>query len=117
VITGAQAVREYLRGGRIEEATKLLDQVTAAANTTYTETREGILALRTAGSAAEIPLDRLLHDYVAEWGDRTGIAVTVSIASGLSLPTTTELQLVRIAQEALANVRKHAKASKVDIKF
>lgn len=117
VITGTQAVREYLRGGRVDEATKQLEQLTRAANTTYNETREGILALRAASSGTEQPVDRVLFDYVTEWQDRTGIDVRSSFASGIALSPRTELQLIRIAQEALANVRKHSGAGRVEISF
>jgi signal transduction histidine kinase len=117
VITGTQAVREYLRGGRTDEAIRNLEQLTRAANTTYIETREGILALRAAGSGTEQPVDRILLDYIADWQDRTGIAVRCSFDPGISLPPSTELQLVRIAQEALANVRRHSGARNVEVAF
>jgi signal transduction histidine kinase len=117
VITGTQAVREYLRAGRIDEATNLLDQLRAAADTTYTETREGILALRAAGGGNGESIDRILQDYVLDWQDRTGIDAGCSFDSGLALSSATELQLVRIVQEALSNVRRHSGATRVEIAF
>jgi signal transduction histidine kinase len=114
VITGTQAAREYLRSGRVDEAVAQLEQLRSAANTTYTETREGILALRAAGDS-ELPAERILEDYLAEWQDRTGIEARWTHADGAAIPASAELQVVRIAQEALANVRRHSGAARVTV--
>lgn len=114
VITSTQAIREYVRSGRLEEATTLLEQLRVAADSTYKETREGILALRAAASGAELSLSRILREYLAEWQERTGISVDARIDEEVDLPKNIELQLVRIAQESLANVRKHSNAARVE---
>ncbi len=110
--TKAQAVREYLKSGRTEEATVQLDQLAGAAREVYAEVREGILALRAAGKTGR-PLDEVLSDYLNQWQDQTGIEAEVALEAGVKLPPERELQLVRIAQEALSNVRKHSGAGKV----
>jgi signal transduction histidine kinase len=117
VMTGTQAVREHLRGGRTDEAVALLDQLRQAADTTYTETREGILALRAAGSAADQSIDAVLRDYVTEWQDRSGISASCVLDADIVVPSAVELQVVRIAQEALSNVRKHSQARKVEVRL
>jgi signal transduction histidine kinase len=52
------------------------------------------------------------------WGEQTGIDTQLTIESGLLLPASAELQLVRIIQESLTNVRKHSKATtaRIDIR-
>ena len=114
VITSSQAIREYVRNGRLDEATNLLEQLREAADSTYKETREGILALRAAAAGAERSLGRILSEYLADWQERTGISVDARIDEGVDLPKNIELQVVRIAQEALANVRKHSSAAHVE---
>ncbi|KAB2964022.1 MAG: GAF domain-containing sensor histidine kinase [Thermoanaerobaculia bacterium] len=110
----AQAVREYLRAGRIDEATAQLDRLAAAAREVLTEVREGILALRAAGRTDRGMAD-ILRDFVQQWQDQTGIEARVEVADGFLLPSDAELQVVRIAQESLANVRKHARAKAVAV--
>jgi len=110
----AQAVREYLRAGRIDEATAQLDRLAAAAREVLTEVREGILALRAAGRT-DRGMAAILRDFAQQWQDQTGIEVRVEVADGFLLPADAELQVVRIAQEALANVRKHARAKSAAI--
>jgi len=110
--TKAQAVREYLRAGKSEEAASQLEQLAAAAREVYGEVREGILALRAAGRTGR-PIDEALSDYLIQWQDQTGIEADVALEAGMTLPPERELQLVRIAQEALANVRKHSGAQRV----
>ena len=114
--TKAQAVREYIKSGRSEDATTQLDQLSTAARDVYAEVREGILALRTAGRTGR-PLDEALADYLAQWQDQTGIATELEAEPGLTLQPERELQVVRIAQEALANVRKHSAAQRVEVRL
>lgn len=114
--TKAQAVREYMKSGRAEEAGQQLDQLSSAAREVYGEVREGILALRAAGQTGK-PLDEMLESYLGQWQDQTGIEAELTAEPGVTLPPERELQVVRIAQEALANVRKHAGASRVEVEL
>lgn len=114
VNTKAQVVREHLRMGRTEEATKHLDQLAAAAREVYADVRESIIGLRSAaqeGSATDS-----LRDYVANWEVQNGIACRLHLEADLDVPVGAELQVLRIVQEALANVRKHSKAGHADVR-
>ncbi len=107
VNTKTQAVRELLRAGRTEEASKQLDELAKAAREVYTDVREGILGLRAAvdsrhGFAAG------LRNHIEQWQDRCGIRAELVVAKEPDLRPEVELQLVRIVQEALTNVRKHS---------
>lgn len=109
VNTKAQAVKEYLRRGRTEEAERHLEQLAGAARDVYADVREGILALRAASDGSR-PLARTLADFAALWREQTGIDVQCSIDAGVEFTDQAELQVLRIVQEALTNVRKHAGA-------
>ena len=59
-----------------------------------------------------------LRRYTVEYQKRTGIAVNL-VVDGLrrEIPVGVKKNLYRIAQEALTNVRRHAKASEVEIRL
>jgi len=114
VNTKAQAVREYLRKGKPEEASRQLEQLAEAARGVYTEVREGILALRTQAGGGR-PLAEVIDDYLRKWREQSGVVVDAEIPASLQIPANVELQLLRIIQEALSNVRKHSGASKASL--
>jgi PAS domain S-box-containing protein len=65
----------------------------------------------------DLGLRAALANYVQDWSNRVGISATLH-SSGLlddRLPSDAETALYRIAQEALTNVAKHARAGKVEI--
>jgi signal transduction histidine kinase len=114
VNTKAQAVKELLRAGRTEDAIRHLDQLASAAREVYGDVRESIIGLRNAAVPGR-SLGDALHDYVRSWEAQHGIPCRVRIDRGLHLSDNAELQLQRIVQESLANVRKHAQAKQVEI--
>ena len=114
VNTKVQAADAYLKRGKIEEASSQLRELAVSARQAYSEVREGIVDLRTL-PASDRPLDEVLREYVERWREASGISVEFTTNDDLHLRPAAELQLVRIIQEALANVRKHSKASRVRV--
>jgi PAS domain S-box-containing protein len=64
----------------------------------------------------DLGLQAALSNYVREWSARVNVAAELH-ASGLSerLPSEIETTLYRIAQEAMTNVARHARATRVDV--
>ena len=114
VNTKAQAVSELLSVGRAEEARQQLEQLAEAAREIYADTREGILSLRTPGGPDQ-PIAAALRLWAAQWQDQSGVSTEVLLDDQVRLEPAVELQLVRIAQEALSNVRKHARARRAEL--
>lgn len=112
VNTKAQAAGEHLRRGRFDKAAHQLDELSGAAREVYTEVREGILALRTAPTPGQ-SMPKALLNFVNRWQEQAGIEVDASIDLSIDLPPAVELQLLRVVQEALSNVRKHSGAKSV----
>jgi signal transduction histidine kinase len=112
----AQAVREHLRAGRGEEASRQLEQLAGAAREVYADVRESITGLRGA-AAPDWRLATALEEYAVSWENQSGIACEVGLDREVRLASATEFQLLRIAQEALTNVRKHAAARRVELKL
>jgi signal transduction histidine kinase len=113
VNTKAQAVKEYLRAGKHEDAARQLDQLAGAAREVYGDVRESIIGLRTAAQGR--PVVEALEELVKTWETQTGIDCHLTVDGSPRLTSASELQLLRIVQEALANVRKHAAAKKATV--
>jgi signal transduction histidine kinase len=61
------------------------------------------------------PLAQALALLVREFTSQSGIRVTLDTARACALPLAVEAELYRIAEQALANVRQHAKAKNVSV--
>jgi signal transduction histidine kinase len=106
---------------RVDELAVEVRALRTAGGEIYGDVREAIAELRTRPEPGPLGLRRALTDYVTQFGDRTGIATTCDAgsidAAEQDLPPTAEVQLLRIAQEALTNVRKHAGARHAHVRF
>ena len=114
VNTKAQAVQQHVRRGRLEEADANLNQLAEAAREVYSEVRESILGLRTLAESPE-EFGATVEEYLRKWEVHTGVSVNAELQSGLKVGGQTSLELLRILQESLANVRKHAGATEVRV--
>lgn len=101
-----------LESGDVRAARDVLAGTRQATREAYMDVREAIDGLRLAADHAS-GLASVLAEYVEDFEDRSGIE-TAFQASAPVTPVTVapeaELQLLRIAQEGLTNVRKHASA-------
>lgn len=92
-----------------------LEEARRTARASLAETRRLVWALRPE------PLDRrslseALGELAKEWSEETGVeAHAVTTGTPRPLLPEIEIALLRAAQEALANVRKHARATKVNV--
>jgi PAS domain S-box-containing protein len=64
-------------------------------------------------------LAKTLHEYCRELSERSGLAIDFSSAGfgNLTLSPDAQINLFRIVQEALRNVRKHAKAKRAKVRL
>jgi len=77
----------------------------------YEDVRQSIFGLRTFVSRG-LSLVPTLTEYLHEFSAHNGVAVELEVPGGRlgPVPPASEVQAIRIIQEALANVRKHARA-------
>ncbi len=117
VNTKGQAAQELIRAGNVERAEEQIAQLSLAARQAYADVRENILGLRT--SHTDRAFIETLTTYLATWQDQSGVVTLFDVddsdAIQHDLSPLSELQLLRIVQEVLSNVRKHAGASQVSI--
>ena len=104
--------------GKLEQAKVELAQMQKIVQEAYTDIRQSILSLRTAREL-ERGLTAAIRDSASDFAEQNSIPVEVDLAEEreVSFSTEAEVQLVRIVQEALANVRKHSRANKVWIRL
>jgi signal transduction histidine kinase len=112
VNTKAQAVRLFLSRGQTEAASAQLQQLEDAANEVLADVRQAILGLRLTAQP-ELDLASKLLRFVEQFRRQSGVAVHFEVPEDtrrLHLAAGAEGELLRIVQEALSNIRKHAAA-------
>ncbi len=97
-------------GAPLEEVLPKLKQAAAQAQQ---EARFAVLALSSASGTA--PFDAALRRYVEFLTADGELAVDVEIEPDVSLAPDEQIEVFRIVQEGLANVRRHAGASRADV--
>jgi len=118
VTTQGQTIHRLLARGEISEADDHVGRLVEVASEANTDVRESILGLRTAFDGQG--LLPTLATYLGQYEKRYGIHTVLSAPESLSIndfEPLTEVHVLRIVQEALANARKHAHARAVYVTF
>ena len=90
-----------------------LTKLKEAADAAQQEARFAILALSTA--AGNAPFDAALHRYIEFLTADGRLEVDLEIDPAVRLAPDEQIEVFRIVQEGLANVRKHAKATRAEV--
>jgi signal transduction histidine kinase len=109
-------VEGLVTANRDAEAMVELEHMRSVTDDLYQDVRESISELRTRVSERGLPA--AVREYVDAYEDRHAVRVHLEgedVAD--ALPALVAFQLLRIIQEALANVRKHARARNTWIQF
>jgi signal transduction histidine kinase len=122
VNTKSQAVEGLLATGQIDDARVQMAELALAARSMYVDVREAILGLSTPlgeGGPSGM-LVGALASYTRRFSEASKLAVTVESSGphlGDDLRPEVVANLMRIVQEALTNVRKHAAAQRVTVRL
>src|SRR5829696_4736048 len=109
-----------LKQGRVIQAPELGDEsrtmareVMGSIDSALADARQAVMALRTEPETG-MSLEGMLREYFEDFIDRFGLRGTVEIEPDLPvIPVRGQAEVLRIVQEALNNVRKHADATVV----
>jgi nitrate/nitrite-specific signal transduction histidine kinase len=95
-----------------------LQEMTAITDHAYEDLRQSMFGLRTK-MPRELGLIAGLTKYFHDFSAQSGLPVELEVGEGqpVHLSPASEVQLVRIVQEALANVRKHAAARRAWVRL
>lgn len=111
VTVQAETARLLLEQGEVGQVQATLGQLQEVAREAHEDVRQYILGVRTTPPAKPQNFRAALSDYLAQIRERYGLTVHGSWPDDLPndlLAPEVETQLLRIIQEALTNVRKHA---------
>jgi two-component system nitrate/nitrite sensor histidine kinase NarX len=101
-----------------EEVSTELAQLADICQEAYQDVRESILGLRGSNKTERGLLDNL-RAYLAKYSQQCDIATTLEsdLDHDLALSPRCEVQVIRVIQEALTNVRKHSGASSAVVRI
>jgi signal transduction histidine kinase len=102
-----------LEGGAPPET--LIPKLKEATLAAQREARFAVLALSSAGGTA--PFDAAIRRYVEFLTADGNLAVDVEIDPGIRLAPDEQIEVFRIVQEGLGNVRKHANATRAEVRI
>lgn len=110
-LQGAQ-LRGYMQRGEFERASQSVDRLYTALSEAYQDARQAIDGLRV--SPDEDGLPGWLAQIASEFEALSGLPVHLEpMDLKTRLSPEVQAQLIRIVQEALSNIRKHARAAQV----
>jgi len=109
-------VSDYIAAQNTVKAVTEINDIRKVVQDTYEDIRESIDQLST--EIRNQPLIPTMSNYIREFGNNNGLKVRFDYPRPFpELSPVAELQMLRIVQEALTNVRRHAQASEVEVKL
>jgi len=106
---------ESLRSDDVEGARQEAQAIHRVVRHACYDVRESIEGLRVQPTDGLVPT---MAAYLSEFGRRNGLLTDLSVSNGeCRLTPVAEAEALRILQEALTNVRKHARAGRVEVRL
>jgi two-component system nitrate/nitrite sensor histidine kinase NarX len=109
-----QLLRTASQKAQAENVQTALDELDAGLRESINDVRELLLHFRTRTNTVDI--ETALQETLQKFKHQTGLPTHFQIrGEGLPLPADVQVQVLHVVQEALSNVRKHARASQVSL--
>jgi len=111
-----KAVSDSVSSQNTVQALTDIGEIRKVVQDTYEDIRESIDQLST--EIRTLPITTALGNYIREFSNNNAIPVKFTVPKSFTrLSPIAELQLLRITQEALTNVRRHSLANEVEVKL
>ena len=98
------------------EARALCADLLRSIDAALSEARTAIIAMSSVDVPSP-PLSELIERQVNEFSDRFGIRAEYHLEDGLPISPRVAVEMLRVVQEALNNVRKHARTARVVVRL
>ena len=109
-----QLLRSAVQKGQAAQVQRILDELDAGVRESIGDVRELLVHFRTRTNTDDI--ERALQETLRKFEHQAGVATRFAVhGQGLPLPPDVQMQVLHVVQEALSNVRKHARASHVTL--
>lgn len=107
-----QLMRDAVQSGNPVEINKVLEEIDTGVRESYGDVRELLLHFRTRTNTENI--EPALATTLQKFEHQSGIKAALAMqGQGMPLSPDLQIQVLHIVQEALSNVRKHARATQV----
>lgn len=107
-----QLMRDAVQSGNSAEMKQVLEEIDIGVRESYGDVRELLLHFRTRTNAEDI--EPALATTLRKFEHQSGTNASLTMqGQGMPLSPDLQIQVLHIVQEALSNVRKHARASQV----
>lgn len=107
-----QLMRDALKTDDAASVKQVLEEIDMGVKESYNDVRELLLHFRTRTNVEDI--EPALATTLRKFEHQSGVATSLAMqGQGMPLSPDLQIQVLHIVQEALSNVRKHARASKV----
>lgn len=107
-----QLMRDAIQSGDERQITLVLEEIDTGVRESYGDVRELLIHFRTRANAEDI--EPALATTLRKFEHQSGLKTAMQMQGhGLPLSPDLQIQVLHIVQEALSNVRKHARASQV----
>lgn len=109
-----QLLRDAVAKNNADKRDRTLNELDAGVRECYADVRELLVHFRTRANEEDIEI--ALRAALSKFQHQSGIAAELRISGkGLPLAADVQIQVLHIVQEALSNVRKHARATQVQL--
>lgn len=109
-----QLLRTAVQKGQTPQIDGALDELDVGLRESIGDVRELLVHFRTRTNTDDI--EQALQETLQKFQSQAGVPARLKVhGQGLPLPADVQVQVLHVLQEALSNVRKHARATQVDL--